>query len=74
MGKEGRDAVEHILTTFGVLDKNNHLNISSDKILEIEKINDSCLVKLDKNNCQVKLNVSAKNSFFLLKKKFYEKE
>ncbi|XP_044576312.1 von Willebrand factor A domain-containing protein 8 [Cotesia glomerata] len=58
LGKEGRDAVEHILTTFGVIDKNNHLNnTSSDKISEIEKINDSCLVKLNKNNCQVTLNV-----------------
>lgn len=62
MGKEGRDAVENILNTFGVLDKNyNSNNISNDKILKIEKNNESCLVTLDKNNCQVTLNVSIIN-------------
>lgn len=60
MGKEGINAVEDILNTFNVLNgqqKGMGYN-SKDKVIKIEKENNSCLVTVSKNNYDTTLNVS----------------
>ncbi|KAK0097221.1 hypothetical protein PV326_002877 [Microctonus aethiopoides] len=59
LGKEGINAVEDILSTFNVLNgqqKGMGYN-SKDKVIKIEKENNSCLVTVSKNNYDATLNV-----------------
>lgn len=59
LGKEGKNAVEHILNTFGVLDKNTLRRDNTDDILKIEHEKNSCVVTLNKNNSEISLKVRA---------------